>query len=103
MSSQVMARPIFIFLTTLFLNNGTGNERFLAFEQTKPSAIVMPAGSPSDRGVWLARQMDDGDTGRDGRMAMRMRLIDRRGRVRERALVVTSLRGGDGRPVPADR
>jgi hypothetical protein len=34
---------------------------------------------------------------------MRMRLFDRQGRVRERALLVSSLRGGPGRPVPGDR
>jgi hypothetical protein len=47
--------------------------------------------------------MEDRDTGRDARMAMRMRLFDRQGRVRERALTVSSMRGGPGRPVPGDR
>jgi Outer membrane lipoprotein-sorting protein len=98
-----MARPIFIFLTTLFLNNGTGNERLLAFETTTQSAFAMPAGSAAERGAWVARRIDERDTGRDGRLAMRMRLFDRRNRVRERALVITSLRGGAGRLVPTDR
>ena len=57
----------------------------------------------AERGAWLARKMEDRDTGRDARIAMRMRLFDRQGRVRERALTVTSLRGGSGRPVPGDR
>jgi hypothetical protein len=103
MSSQVMARPIFIFLTTLFLNNGTGNERFLAFSQQTSSAVVMPAGSAAERGQWLAVRVDERDTGRDARMTLSMRLFDRRNRVRERALVMTSIRGGVGRPVPTDR
>lgn len=92
-----MARPIFFFLITLFLNIGTGNERSLAFETQTPS------GTPAEQGAWLARQIEDRDAGRDSRMLMRMRLIDRQGRVRERALTVTALRGGAKRPVPADR
>jgi hypothetical protein len=93
-----MARPIFFFLITLFLNIGTGNERFFA-----SSSAQMPAGTPQTRGAWLARQMDDRETGRDSRIVMRMRLFDRQGRPRERALVVTGIRGGSNRPVPADR
>ena len=42
---------------------------------------------------WVSRQIDARDTGRDGRLAMTMRLIDRQGRARERSLSVTSLRG----------
>jgi hypothetical protein len=41
----------------------------------------------------VARQAHDRSTGRDSRMAMRMKLFDRHGRVRERALAVISLRG----------
>ena len=41
----------------------------------------------------VAQQAHDRNTGRDSRMAMRMKLFDRHGRVRERALTVTSLRG----------
>lgn len=93
-----MARPIFFFLITLFLNIGTGNERFFA-----SSSPQMPAGTPETRGAWLARQMDDRDTGRDSRTVMRMRLFDRQGRPRERALIITGMRGGRNRPVPADR
>jgi hypothetical protein len=40
----------------------------------------------------IARRIDERDTGRDSRLDMRMRLIDRQGRVRERALSVLSLR-----------
>jgi hypothetical protein len=41
----------------------------------------------------VARRVQDRDTGRDSRQRLRMKLIDRRGRVRERALEVTALRG----------
>jgi len=42
---------------------------------------------------WVSRQVDARDTGRDGRLDMAMRLFDRQGRARERALTVTTLRG----------
>lgn len=98
-----MARPIF-FLITLFLNIGTGNEPSL-FSTATPlhAAQAPPAGSAADRGRWLARTIEERDNGRDGRTVMRMRLFDRQGRVRERVLVVTSIEGGPGRPVPTDR
>jgi hypothetical protein len=51
----------------------------------KPAAIV-------ETPEWVARQIDERDTGRDARIAMTMRLYDRRGRVRERSLVLTSMR-----------
>jgi hypothetical protein len=60
-------------------------------------------------GEWLARQVRDRDTGRDGRMELRMRLFDRQGRVRERALTLLSLEGTQGSrntkaaPVSGDR
>ena len=41
----------------------------------------------------VARRVQDRDTGRDSRSAMRMKLYDRHGRVRERSLTVVSLRG----------
>lgn len=46
---------------------------------------------------WVARQIEARDTGRDSRLAMSMRLFDRQGRVRERSLTVTALRGSEGR------
>ena len=45
---------------------------------------------------WVARQVQDRDTGRDSRAEMRMRLFDRRGRVRERNLTIANLRGTAG-------
>jgi hypothetical protein len=41
----------------------------------------------------VARRVQDRDTGRDSRSTMRMKLFDRRGRARERALTLMSLRG----------
>ena len=41
----------------------------------------------------VARRIQDRDTGRDSRATMRMKLHDRRGRVRERAMTMLTLRG----------
>lgn len=51
----------------------------------------------------IARRVQDRDTGSDSRVSMRMTLVDRRGRERQRALTIRGLRGGPGRPVPGDR
>jgi len=90
-----MSRLFCCFLLTLFLNTWAGDERF--------AQSSMPAGTAEARGTWLARQVDDRDTGADTRVAMRMRLFDRQNRIRERALTLTAIRGGAGRAVPADR
>jgi hypothetical protein len=41
----------------------------------------------------IARRTQDRDTGRDSRATLRMKLYDRHGRARERALTMTALRG----------
>lgn len=69
---------------------------------------LLPAGaagaSPQEsRAHEIARRVQDRDTGRDSRVSMRMTLVDRRGRERQRALTIKGLRGGPGRPVPGDR
>jgi hypothetical protein len=46
---------------------------------------------------WVARQVQDRDTGRDSRAELKMRLIDRRGRPRDRALTLWALRGAAGK------
>jgi hypothetical protein len=59
-------------------------------------AVAMPLAAqiePPGSGPWVARQVQDRDTGRDSRFEMKMRLVDRRQRVRERQLDVFSLRG----------
>ena len=65
-------------------------------------AVVVASGpllhaqpDPPGSGPWIARQVQDRDTGRDSRFAMTMRLFDRRGRVRERQLEFFSLRGAE--------
>src|SRR5688500_7856168 len=45
---------------------------------------------------WVARQIQARETGRDSRAELRMRLHDRQGRVRERALTLLTLRGAKG-------
>lgn len=50
--------------------------------------------STSLRADWVARQIDARDKGRDGRLEMRMRLVDRHGRARERVLTVSYLDAG---------
>ena len=53
----------------------------------------------------IARRVQDRDTGRDSRSSMRMKLYDRQGRVRERAMTMSALRGrgtpGAGPAAPA--
>jgi hypothetical protein len=49
----------------------------------------------------VARQIQDRNTGRDSRAAMRMKLFDRHGRSRERALTLMALRGRGAPGVPA--
>ena len=55
------------------------------------AAIAAPAAQ--DTAEWVARQVRDRNTGRDSRAELRMRLYDRQGRVRERALTMLRLRG----------
>jgi hypothetical protein len=70
-------------------------------------ALVLLLGLPApqaSRADWVARQVEDRDTGRDARSTLRMRLVDRHGRSRERALTLLTLRGTaprGGRPATA--
>jgi hypothetical protein len=45
---------------------------------------------------WVAQQIEERDTGRDSRGEMRMRLFDRQGRVRERAMLLLARRDPAG-------
>jgi len=90
-----MARLFYSFLCFIFLNIWAGDEVSLA--------QAARGNTPQEQGTWVARQVEDRETGRDARMDMRMKLYDRRGRVRERALTLLSMRGGSGRPVEGDR
>jgi hypothetical protein len=46
---------------------------------------------------WVARQIENRDTGRDSRAEMRMRLFDRQGRVRERSMTLATMKGTNGK------
>jgi hypothetical protein len=59
--------------------------------------------SGESRAHWVARQVQDRETGADSRFSMRMTLVDRRGRSRERALTIKGLQGGPGRAAAGDR
>lgn len=86
-----MSRLAHFFLITLFLNLGAGNE------------LSSRAQAPTLSAEAVARKIEDRDTGRDSRMAIRMRLFDRHGRLNERRMTLVAMRGGPGRPVPGDR
>jgi len=90
-----MARLFHSFLCIVFLNTWAGDE--------VPQGQTPRGSTPAEQGTWVARQVEDRETGRDARLAMRMKLFDRRGRVRERSLTLLSMRGGSGRPVDGDR
>lgn len=89
-----MSRLVSCLLLAIFLNTWAGDELFSQASQGR---------TPQERGDWVARMVQDRETGNDGRSAIRMRLFDRQGRVRERALTTLTLKGGPGRPVPGDR
>jgi hypothetical protein len=62
------------------------------------AALASPAGAfqtASLTAEQVARLVQDRDTGRDSRSTLRMKLYDRHGRVRERALALMTLRGRD--------
>jgi hypothetical protein len=65
------------------------------------SAPGMDAGAQAPSADDVARGVQDRDTGRDSRSTFRMKLVDRRGRVRERAMTLISLRGRGHKGVPA--
>lgn len=75
--------------------------------EVPPSPSLGAAKAASETGGWqasdsltadaIARRIDERDTGRDSRVEMRMRLIDRQGRARERTLRIVGLRAAAGR------
>jgi hypothetical protein len=75
---------------------------FLGAAQAAPEAggRQTPAAPPLTADA-IARRIDERDTGRDSRVEMRMRLVDRQGRVRERTLRVIGLRPPGGRAAPS--
>lgn len=68
-----------------------------AVDSAHPAAVpsaYSAASSAAPSADWVARQVQDRDTGRDSRASLRMRLVDRHGRVRERALELLTREGG---------
>lgn len=59
---------------------------------TMAAVVQPPAPGSAD---WIARQVQDRDTGRDNRLDIRMRLVDRQGRARERQLRLIGFRGSE--------
>lgn len=62
-----------------------------------PPPQAAPAAPPEGSAEWVAARIDARDTGRDSRLAMTMRLVDRQGRARERTLVITTLAAAGAR------
>jgi hypothetical protein len=96
-----MSRLTRICFAALFLNTWAGSELF-----SSNSASVFDEVGGQDaarRGDELARRIENRETARDARIAMRMRLFDRQERLRERRLSLLTMKGGAGRPVPGDR
>lgn len=60
------------------------------------AASAAPATVPAITAEQIARSVQDRDTGRDSRGDLRMKLVDRRGRSRERALTLLALRRATG-------
>lgn len=58
-----------------------------------PPLPAQRPGAGAETPEWVARQIEERDTGRDSRLELTMRLFDRQGRARGRSLVITSLRG----------
>lgn len=90
-----MPRLLFLFLL-IFLKAESGGAHFAAvaakgavpLEGSVPELQGLTPSAPT--GDWVARQVEDRDSGRDGRVTFKMRLFDRQDRVRERALTVLS-------------
>ena len=65
-----------------------------AFATTAVVALRNQAEAPTPD--WVARQIEQRDTGKDSRGEMRMRLFDRQGRVRERVMTLLARRSPEG-------
>jgi hypothetical protein len=86
--------PSFLFPVVLGASAPPGTAEFrTAVVPARSTQSAAPAAGSAD---WIARQVDQRDTGRDPRLTMQMRLFDRQGRARERTLGVNGLRGHRG-------
>jgi hypothetical protein len=70
--------------------------RGLALLAILVSALAAPGAAERLTADQVARRIRDRDTGRDSRAALQMKLFDRRGRVRDRALSLLTLKGKAG-------
>jgi hypothetical protein len=69
-----------------------------------PGLVRLTAGAAAAQKLTadeVARRVQDRDTGRDSRSTLRMKLVDRHGRARERAMTLLSMRGRGNPGVPA--
>jgi hypothetical protein len=73
----------------------------LAFEPPFPARTAPQSAPQRLTADAIAHRVQDRDTGRDSRTTMRMKLFDRHGRSRERALTLLSLRGRGNGGAPA--
>jgi hypothetical protein len=62
-----------------------------------PLFLALSILSPAVTGEWVARQVQDRDTGRDSRGMLQVTLYDRHARARERTLTLESKRGAGSR------
>jgi hypothetical protein len=60
------------------------------------AVLQPPRATPALTAEQIARNVQDRDTGRDSRAELRMKLFDRRGRARDRALTLLTLRRSEG-------
>lgn len=90
-----MPRPLSLLVLLLLMTGSAAGTTDVRADQAQAPG--------ESRAHWIARRVQDRDTGNDSRVSMRMTLVDRRGRERQRALTIKGLRGGAGRPVPGDR
>lgn len=56
--------------------------------------LLLAPAPPAVTGDWVARQVQDRDTGRDSRATIHLTLYDRHGRARERSLTMIAKKGG---------
>ena len=82
--------PSLLFSVVLGASAPQGTAEFRTRPASQRGCSRAPVAGSAD---WIARQVDQRDTGRDSRLTMQMRLFDRQGRARERTLGVSGLRG----------
>lgn len=64
-----------------------------SFYETSAGAGFRRSAQQPETAEWVARQVENRDIGKDGRFQLKMRLLDRQQRARERELTIITLRG----------